>query len=361
MKRDLSIVIPTLNERGNIEPLVSKLESVLESIDWEVVFVDDDSSDGTAERLYEMACENARVRLIRRMKRRGLSSACIEGMASCASSFLAVMDADLQHDESLLVDMYSVLANDDCDLVAASRFLGTEQPGGLTESRRRVSNLGNMLANVVLQQHLTDPLTGFFMLKSDVFQEVHRDLQGEGFKILVDILGSAKRPLAIQELPLNFRERHAGSSKLTLTVGLEYLSLLLGKLNQRLLPMRYIWFVLVGLSGAALHLLTLKTGLDIFGIPFWEAQTMATLVAMTSNYTLNNLVTYRDTTLSGRAWWLGLIKFYVICSLGMLANVKISNDLFAAGLSWWLAGLCGAIITSVWNFSVSSILVWRNR
>ena len=121
---ELSVVIPTFNERGNLSELIRHITAALEGIRWEVIVVDDDSPDGTAAEARRMYRSDARVRCIQRVNRRGLSSACIEGMLASSARFLAVMDGDLQHDPTILRRMYDALAADEADLVIGSRYAG---------------------------------------------------------------------------------------------------------------------------------------------------------------------------------------------------------------------------------------------
>jgi dolichol-phosphate mannosyltransferase len=358
---ELAIVVPTLNEHDNIRPLLDRLDRALVGERWEVVFVDDDSTDGTVEALREIARMDRRVRCLQRLGRRGLSSACMEGVLASAAPYVAVMDADLQHDERLLPEMLRRLKTEDLDVVVGSRYAEGGSIGGWDERRARISGVATRLSRIVLKESLSDPMSGFFMVRRDAFQAAMRRLSGQGFKILLDLFASAPTALRFCELPFRFGTRRHGESKLDTMVAWEYLMLIGDKLVGHIVPVRFLLFGLVGLFGVVIHLGTLWIGLAALGLRFVVAQTLATLIAMTGNFSLNNALTYRDRRLRGWGFLRGLVSFALICSVGTLANVGISGMLYQEQRSWWLAGVAGALIGSVWNYAVSSILTWRPR
>jgi dolichol-phosphate mannosyltransferase len=357
----ITVVVPTLNERDNLEPLLALLGVALGDISWEVIFVDDDSSDGTADHARGMARRNAHVRCLQRIGRRGLSTACIEGVLASASPYVAVMDGDLQHDERLLPHMLDVLRREPIDLVVGSRYVaGGEIGEGLNSNRARISSFATRLARFICKAEIADPMSGFFMFRREVFDNAVHSLSGQGFKILLDLMASSPRPLRVRELPYEFRKRRFGESKLDILVAWEYGMLLADKLIGHIVPVRFALFALIGGLGLFVHLGVLWSGLTL-GARFVAAQTAATMVAMTSNFFLNNLFTYRDQRL--RRWQLirGLLSFYLICGIGAVANVGIANYVFRADQAWWLAGIAGVIVGSVWNYAVSSIFTWKKR
>ncbi len=252
---ELSVIVPTYNERDNIEPLVQKLGRTLIGIDWEVIFVDDDSPDGTAECVRNLARENNHVRVVQRIGRRGLASACVEGMLSSAALYLEIIDGDLQHDETKLPKMLDHLKQDDVDIVVGSRYAGGGGTGDWDRSRHNKSRFATRLSRVIVPSELTDPLSGFFMIKREPFENTVRKLSSLGFKILLDIFASAGSPLRFRGVPYEFRSRQNGASKLDITVMWEFVMLLLDKLVGRWVPVRFISFTLIGGSGLFIHLL----------------------------------------------------------------------------------------------------------
>jgi dolichol-phosphate mannosyltransferase len=358
---ELTLVIPTLNERDNIGPLVDLLDAVLEAVSWEVIFVDDDSPDGTAERIREIGRRDRRVRCLQRLGRRGLTTACIEGALAASATYIAVMDADMQHDENLLPQMLAMLKSGSADLVVGSRYVAGGGIGGLDAARANMSAFATRLSRIICKAEIADPMSGFFMLRRDVLEGALRRLSGQGFKILLDILASSPRSLRIRELPYNFRERQHGESKLDTLVAWEYMMLIADKLIGHIIPVRFALFAFVGGIGLFIHMSVLWWGLTVAGAAFNMAQTSATIVAMTANFFINNLFTYRDRRLRGLAVLRGLFTFYAICTLGAVANVGIAGYVFSRNEVWWLAGLAGVVVGSVWNYAISSVFTWKQK
>jgi dolichol-phosphate mannosyltransferase len=359
---ELTVVVPTFNERENVGLLVERLDAVLAGIDWEVVFVDDDSPDGTSDAVRELARKDRRVRVIRRIGRRGLSSASVEGVLSSSAPYFVVMDADLQHDDAVLPVMLEKLRTDSgLDIVVGTRYAdGGAAAEGFSERRAWLSRAGNAVARVVLRADLSDPMSGYFAMPRASFDQVVKSLSQQGFKILLDIFTSAGRPLRYAEVPYVFRARQHGESKLDTMAAWEFGMLVLDKLIGHIVPVRFVVFAAVGATGLAVHLLAL--GLTTYaGAQFVYAQTFAVIVAMTWNFFLNNFITYRDQRLRGARLVWGLLSFYLICSVGAVANVGVADFVFNRNATWWLAGLAGAAIGVVWNFAVSSFLTWRRK
>ncbi len=362
----LTVVVPCYNERPNVAPLVARLASALEGIAWEVVFVDDDSPDGTADEARRLGERDARVRCIRRVGRRGLSSAVIEGALSSSAATIAVMDGDLQHDETKLPAMLRAI-EDGADLAVGSRHgEGGDNAGLASRWREMLSDAGIRLARRVLKVRLSDPMSGFFMLPRPLFEAIAPRLTGSGFKILLDIALSAgvdqhRRRLRVAEIPFRFTPRVAGESKLDILVLAQFGALLLDKLFGGLLPLRFLSFAGVGALGVLVHVVVLAGLRAIVPISFEAAQAIATLVAMICNFQLNNLVTYRDQRLRGGRFWRGLLLFVLVCGIGAIANIGIAQMLYRGHSGWNVSGAIGAAIGVVWNYAVSSTLVWRAR
>jgi dolichol-phosphate mannosyltransferase len=358
---ELAIIVPTLDERDNIEHLIARLGGVLGGIAWEVIFVDDDSQDGTWPLLLELQGRLPQVRALRRIGRRGLASACIEGMLASAAPYLAVIDADLQHDEAILPTMLATLKARQLDLVVGTRFAGGGSAGELSRQRLAISRLGRLVSRAISRADLSDPMSGFFVVRRDFLEDTVHRLSGRGFKLLLDMLASAPRPVRFAEIPYRFRPRRHGRSKLDAPVLLDYVTLVGDKLLGRYLPVRFVIFVLVGLFGVVVHLAVLGLCFRLLGLPFYGSQVIATLVAMTANFNLNNVFTYGDRRLRGLELIYGHLSFYLICSIGAIANFQLAQMLFDLDVPWALAGLLGAVVGAVWNYGVTSTFTWRPR
>jgi dolichol-phosphate mannosyltransferase len=357
---ELSVVVPTFKERDNVPLLVEKLARTLDGVDWEVVFVDDNSPDGTAAVARQLGEADSRVRCIRRIGRRGLAGACIEGMLASQARFVAVMDADLQHDETLLVGMLAKLRGDQFDIAVASRFADGGSAAGLSSgSREQASRVSNAMARRLLGVTLSDPMSGFFMIRRDRFEALAPQLSSQGFKILLDIVATARGTLRIAELPFVFAQRQHGESKLDTRVALDFAALVLAKLTNDMVSFRFLLFCMVGLTGIAIHMIVLQ--LTRGQLSFGAAQTAATVAAISWNFVLNNMFTYRDQRLSGLQFVTGLVRFELICAVGALSNVGIAAWIYDHDPNWWIAGLGGALMGAVWNYVVSAAFVWRQR
>jgi dolichol-phosphate mannosyltransferase len=358
---ELAVIIPTFNESGNLRELLRRLDVCLEGIRWEAVVVDDDSPDGTADLARQLSLADPRVRCIRRVGRRGLASACVEGMMASAAPVLAVIDADLQHDENLLPRMLKSLREQKADLVVGTRYT---EGGGVSDwdgTRQRISRFSTWLSQKVLRAKLSDPMSGFFMLRREVLEGSVYGLSNIGFKILLDIVVSSPVPLKVVELPYEFRSRVAGESKLDGRVAWEFLMLLVDKTVGRWVPVRLVSFSLIGGSGVLVHMAMLGIMGSLLGLSFTAASMVAVFTAMVSNFFLNNALTYRDQQLRGwRVLW-GLLQFMAACSIGAAANVGVARHLFNSDGGWVLSALAGILVGTLWNYAATAYYVWVRR
>lgn len=355
---ELCIVVPTFNERDNVRPLVHELSEVLPDIEWEVIFVDDDSADGTAKAVRALACERSRVRCIQRIGRRGLASACVEGMLGSGAPYLAVMDGDLQHDPKIISTMLDLLKNTDAEIVVGSRYVEGGSAESWSDARVAISRFATHLGYAVAPATLKDPMSGFFVLRRTLLDEVVHNLSGFGFKILLDIFASARRPVVFREVPFIFRVRNSGESKLDSQVAWEYLMLLADKLVGRYVPVRFLAFGTIGGLGICLHLVIVTATYRIVHMDFVSSQVIGTVLTMIFNYALNNILTYHDKRRRGLRWLTGLGSFLAVCSVGAAANVGVAAYLFNLQSEWILAAFAGVMIGAVWNYAVTSVYTW---
>ena len=355
------IVVPTFNERDNVGQLIENLTATLSGVAWEVIVVDDDSPDQTWAVVNSIARQDGRVRCLRRIGRRGLSGACIEGILATGAPYAAVLDADMQHDAAQLPKMLAMLQDGRVDLVVGSRYIPDGSADAFDGSRSRISRLATNLAQRALGVAIADPMSGFFMIRTDRFAEFASSLSVHGFKILLDIIATAHGQLRIVEIPYRFGPRRHGQSKLSSIVVLDFLGLIIAKLTNDAVSLRFLMFAIVGSSGLAVHFAVLYVSIRGIGLQFLASQTTAAVTAMTTNFLLNNALTYRDQRLAGGALIKGLFAFYLVCSIGLLANLQVAFSIYSQRPLWWLAGAAGAITGAVWNYTLSSFLVWRRR
>ena len=361
----LSVVVPTFNERANVARLVEKLDESLSALSWEAIFVDDGSPDGTGDEVRRLARSDRRVRLVMRHNRRGLSSAVVEGALASSAEIVAVMDGDLQHDERVLTQLYEKVASGETDIASASRFLQEASADGLSsENRVKMSEGGISIANRVFGLDLTDPLTGFFAMRREAVVDNADNLSEIGFKILLDLIVSSRPRLRVQEVPFTFRKREHGESKLDEKVLYDFFLFFLEKTIGRFIPVspRFFSFAIVGGLGVIVHMATLSLVYLFFGFSFVIAQTAATSVALFFNYFLNNQLTYFDKRLKGVSYWIGFLRFVIVCSVGMVGNIGVASymhERLEPGL-FYISALGGIAVGVVWNFVVSRIFVWKD-
>jgi dolichol-phosphate mannosyltransferase len=355
---EVAVVVPTLNEAANVAALIDQLSVVLAGRGWEVVFVDDNSGDGTSDVVRRIGRESRHVRIVQRVGRRGLSSAVIEGILATAAPVIAVMDGDLQHGEEALPNLLAAIESGDADIAVGTRYDLGGSTGNWDARRERMSRWATRMGQVALGTTVSDPMSGFFAIRRDAFERSMPRLSAIGFKILLDILASAPTPLRVAEVPYTFRARTAGESKIGARVMAEYAELIADKTIGRIVPIRLLKFLMVGGLGVFVHLAMLSALLS-GGNSFLAAQSGAVLTAIAFNFFLNNSFTYADRKLKGWGIARGLASFYAISALGAVANIGIGNWMAGQDERWWVAGVAGVLVGAIWNFAMSSALTWR--
>lgn len=363
---ELAVIVPSYNERDNIALLYDKVTTALQGTPFEFIVVDDNSPDGTSEVVRHLAQRHHNVRGIHRIGRRGLSSAVIEGILSSSAPYFAVIDADLQHDEAILPQMLEKVRAGD-HIAVGTRYAGEGSVGaGLSRAREAGSRFATRVSSILTGKALSDPMSGFFLMRRSTFDEIAPSLSDDGFKILLDIIVSAGRQrarlgkqLRIGEVPYTFRPRHAGESKMSPLIVVQFLGLVVSKLSRGLFPTSFLLFGLVGGLGVVVHMGTLLIAHEQFGLDFVWAQTLATVIAMTFNFMLNNELTYANKRLRGWNYLTGMLSFYVVCSIGALANVSVASWIYAFDGQFYVAGLLGVLMSVVFNYSVTRVFTWR--
>ncbi len=355
----LSIIVPTYQESTNVPVLFEHVKVALNGVPWEMIVVDDDSPDGTSNVAFALAAKDNRLRCLRRVNRSGLAGAVIEGWMASSADFVAVIDGDLQHDESILHEMYRALAKGSANLAIGTR-LREASGASLSPARQRLSDLGAWFFRRIAGAAVTDPMSGFFMIRREIVSRLAPRLSPDGFKILVDVILSAGGGLNIVEVPYVFRKRNSGESKLSPLVGIDFLGLVVHHATAGILPIRFVLFGMIGAVGLVVHIAALSAVRHWLGLlSFDSGQLIATIVAMASNFTLNNEITYRSYRYRGLGLIWGFVGFALGCSVGAIANINIASWLYNDNQTWWVAGLAGALLSVVWNYAVSTNLIWR--
>lgn len=358
---ELAVIIPTFNEAANVEPLLRRLDAALKGIQFEAIFVDDDSPDGTADLARSASLRDPRVRIIERVGRKGLASACLEGMMATAAPFVAVIDGDQQHDETILPQMLTQARSGQLDLVVGTRNALGGSMGEFSKSRVFLSKLGARLSRWIARADLSDPMSGFFLLDRRWLNEVIHLTSAVGFKVLLDLVASSPRPPRIAEVPYTFRNRQFGESKLDILVGLEYFQLLVDKLVGHILPVHFVLFSIVGSLGLLMALGLLYVCIQLLNWPPNYSHVGVTLLVMVVNFFLNNTLTYRSQRLKGNRIWAGLASFMLACSLGVWLNLQARSSAEQSGLPWYIASGLGLVVGAVWNYAVAGAFTWRRN
>jgi len=346
----LAIVVPVFRASAAAAALVARLRAVLTTEDFEVVFVDDNSPDDTLASIATLG--DPRVRAVRRVGRNGLTPTCLVTMLASGAEYVALLDGASQYDETLLGAMLAQLRKD-ADLVVVAR---PRVSGGLL--RRAVRALLGGATRSMLSATLTDPASGFFMIRREALEKLTPSLSSVSHQVLLDLIATARGRLRIVEIegaPAAISGRRS-----ELKLALELTALLIAKFSSDAVSVRFLLFCMVGFTGVGAHL-ALLDGALVARLPFTAAQTVATIGAMIWNFSLNNMVTYGDQRLTGLAYVTGLLRFMAICGIGAISNVGVASLIYAHDTVWWIAGLGGAVMGAVWNYVVTAVFVWKPR
>ena len=285
----------------------------------------------------------------------------MEGWLAASGGIVAVIDADLQHDEAVLPAMIALIAGGSADLVVGTRYAGGGSVGDFAAGRARLSRLGTWLSRLVIRHRVSDPMSGFFMLSRPLLATIAPQLSADGFKILAEVLAVAPPATRIAEVPYVFRCRVHGRSKLDEVVLWDFAMFVAARLLGNRVPARFLSFVAIGGTGMATQLLAFAIGFGPLGLPFRHAEAAAVLIAMTGNFLLNNALTYRDRRYSGWGLLRGLASYVAVCGLGAIANIGVASRLFAADPDWWPAVMAGIVVGTLWNYVATRWFTWSAR
>jgi len=361
MKIDLSIVVATLNEEQNVKLLYNLIKASLDTkLKWEVIFVDDDSADDTVIKVNRLIEKNSNIKLIKRLNSRGLSSALIDGALSSNAKYILFMDSDLQHNPKFIFGMYERINRENLDIVSASRFSQNKKIG-LVDKRYKISILVNKIINKIFNINMLDSLTGFFIIEKKFFNKSVKNLSNKGFKLLLDIILSNKEYIKNQEITFEFNKRHSGFSKLDNKIIIDFIYLIIDKLIGWIVPARYILYSIVGSLGVIVQIVSFYLIYNQLNLFFSISNIISIFIAMNFNYNLNNIFTYSDLRLRGKKYIKGMFLFYFFCGFGALLNFFTSQIIFSLFSLDFFSVIIGAVIGSIWNYSMNTSFNWKNH
>lgn len=364
----LSVILPTYNEAANLPELLPTIEEALRGVPHEVIIVDDDSPDRTWEAARELTSKFPTLRVIRRVGRRGLSSAVIEGFLAATGNVLVVMDADGQHDAGLILKLSeAVRANH--GMAIGSRYIEGGSTGQWDERRAALSRLATRWAIRLCRVKVKDPMSGFFAVDRGVFEDALPRLNPKGFKILLDLLIHARAGTQVRELPFTFGRRAHGESKLSRRVQIEFLEYLYEAAFGRFVPLTFVKYCIVGLIGVAVHLAAffVASRLLVGGAHLTPADTPRSFaIAMVAgleaailfNFILNNAWTFASQRLRGAGAVAGFLRFNAACAFGAVAAYSVTASLFALGFDF-ASVVIGALVGVVWNYTINRVFTWK--
>ena len=364
MKPEISIILPTLNEEKNIGILLPKIQHILKDYTYEVIVVDDNSTDKTRHIAEEFFAINNNGFVLHRGALTGLSSAIYDGFNIASGNFLIVMDADLQHDEAILPELINKIATGKYDICIASRNIENGGYGNLILTRKLLSKFGIWLANFILNMKLSDPMSGYFGISRKLFEGIKHSINPRGFKLLLEILYKSKN-VNIAHIPYNFKVRKFGETKLTLAIGFEYLLALLDLKLGWVISYRFILFGFVGFIGSCLNFSFFITFL-YFDLPILWSVFYAASLGMIWSFLANNFFTFSEYRYSRKKILLGLFLYLFLSLPGIFVQISVTS--FLSNLmqgSFYLsdylyfiylvAVICGAAL----NYIIHLNITWK--
>ncbi|ADJ25909.1 Dolichyl-phosphate beta-D-mannosyltransferase [Dehalogenimonas lykanthroporepellens BL-DC-9] len=353
----LTIVIPTYNEVANIEPLVTGLAAALGKYPYDILFVDDNSPDGTAAEVQRLAGSYP-VGVNVRTEKRGLASAVVDGFGLARGEVVAVMDADLQHPPEVIGRLLETVKKG-ADLSVASRYIPGGSVGNWSWLRRFISAGASWLAHLLLPQTrpVKDPMSGYFMFRRGLLSGVA--LSPVGYKILLEIICLTK-PRQITEVAYRFENRRAGKTKLSLITQGDYLRHLVSLMKRTGELTRIMKFVAVGASGTLVNLGILALLTEQASFPYLIAGTVAFLTAVIWNFIWNDRFTFGDRGNAKHGFWNRLLRFNLVSLGGLLIYLGVMAFLTeVTGIHYMISAVAGIVLAFGWNFLSNNWWTWR--
>ena len=357
---ELSLIAPTYNEKENIVPLVERVHKALSQYNYELIIVDDDSPDGTAEHADSLTARYP-LKVIVRKNERGLASAVVAGFDQARGQVLGAIDADLQHPPEAIPALLDAIRGG-ADVAIGSRYVEGGGIEGWSTKREIISIGAKTIARILLAsvRKINDPLTGFFLFRREVIEGTV--LTPTGYKILLEVLvrGSAKQ---VVEVPYVFKERERGKSNLTMKEQLNFLKHISrlawfeGEIK------RFIKFCIVGASGFCVNLGLLALFVEVVHMHKVWAQIPSYQISILTNFAFNEFWTFSDRRTPGlKSFLIRAIKFNLISQVGWGINISVYYlALNIAGIYYIVSQIIAIAVATLWNFFSNVIWTWRKR
>jgi len=376
----VSVVTPTFNEAANLPLLVEAVHEALGTLPHEIVVADDDSPDRTWEVAERLAETDSSIRVLRRFRDPGLSAAVLDGMTVARGEYLAVIDADLQHDPAILPEMVGLLASGTVDVCVGSRATEGGGYGDWSAARRLVSWVATLIAKVLLRVPVSDPMSGYFAITRAGYEQTASQINARGFKILLEFVGR-NRSLRVAEVPYEFRNRVHGETKLNRSVIRSYLLAVSELWLGRQIDPVFLLYVLVGIVGLVVNSVAFTlaeaagfplwtTGLNKAIDPIYTSFLFSVQLTILVLFVLNNEFTFWEDRYRGWKLFPAFLAYEVVSIIGTLIHVAVFTFLQNTGFLLGVLGsgparvvhnLTGAVLALIVNWFLNTTYVWKRR
>ena len=360
VKNKLSIIIPTFNEADNVNKLIDEIIGEIQNKEYEIIIVDDGSTDNTVDNIFEKFNQNSRIKVIQREHDRGLLQSIKFALQSITGEFFLVMDGDGQHSPKDINLLLNELNNS--DLVIGSRDLNNLN--SMSKERISISKFFNQVLSIVLSIKLSDPLTGFFAGKVSILNQKFYLLTNTGFKILLDLIFSNKnKNLKISEKKINFKTRSFGESKLSPQVAFSFFTQIISYMFYGLISSKLIGFLIIGAFGFIIHFGILFFTLNALGYSFYLSHTIATLVTASVNFLMNNYLNFYNSKLNTlKKITHSMFKYYLINLPALISNIGGASFAYNVLMkNPFISSSLGIVLDTTFKYFVSKTWIWKSN